>query len=61
MPNVISGDSDQSWLDELEPAMRAITGPFANRAEQLVALARYNTVIKAKGASYTLPAEPLPE
>jgi hypothetical protein len=41
--------------------MRAITGPFANRAEQLVALARYNAVIPAKRASYTLPAEPLPE
>jgi hypothetical protein len=61
MPNVISGDSDLSWLDELEPATRAITGPFANRAKQLVALARYGAVTKAKRARYTLPAEPLPE
>jgi hypothetical protein len=38
MQSVISGDSGLSWLDELEPATRAITGPF-DRAKQLVALA----------------------
>jgi hypothetical protein len=57
---VLSAYADLWWLDELDAAVRAVTGPFNSVEDKRDAHAKYYAVMQARlDSDYRLPDEPL--